>query len=219
MQRNIALFLRFAYHYEGHTLTDSDHDIITIKLYLPDIFLVVFKHTQPTTPHNNNFQDLSIKIEDITTDHWAQFEAHILDSVYCFKLLINSLNSTLVLLESNSSRVSDTIDKIWADIKDLLMSAAAHTLPLKKKQTLHPRLDTNKRKSPDLKWLNRHTSIILVFIHEVLQYQASSIHHDLAAIVSDLKARWDSWILSFNKDYADNQELQFDSTFLPESLE
>ncbi|GES79448.1 reverse transcriptase family protein [Rhizophagus clarus] len=87
------------------------------------------------------------------SEHWAPFEAHISDSANYFELLISSLNSTLNLLKLNSSQVSNIIDKGWTDIKDLLMSAATHTLPLKKKKTLHPRLDNNnnKNKLSDLK--------------------------------------------------------------------
>ncbi|GES73642.1 hypothetical protein GLOIN_2v1486794 [Rhizophagus clarus] len=67
--RHITPSLRFAHHQETHTLTDSDHDIVTIKLYALDFFPVAFKYTQPTTPHNNNFRDLSINTKEITADN------------------------------------------------------------------------------------------------------------------------------------------------------
>ncbi|GBB84198.1 hypothetical protein RclHR1_10820004 [Rhizophagus clarus] len=145
-----------ARHYEGHTLTDSDHDIVTINIYLPDIFPIAYKNTQPITSHNPNFRDLLIKTEDITSDHWTKFEAHISDSAHTFGPLINTLNSILDPLDSpnHSQRAMKTIDKCWADIKEILISAAAHTLPLRKRNKLHPKLKPKDR-SPDMKnWIN-----------------------------------------------------------------
>ncbi|GES75898.1 hypothetical protein GLOIN_2v1771600 [Rhizophagus clarus] len=137
---------------------ENDHNIVTIELYLPDIFLVAFKYTQPTTPHNNNFHDLSIKIEDITAEHWSQFEAYILESETHFELLVSLFNSTLLLLKLNPFAYLILEEKEDA------------TSQIKKKD-----------KSFDLKRLDRHTAIIL--------------------------------------DYADNQTLQFNSSFLLKSLE
>ncbi|GET04447.1 hypothetical protein RCL_jg7856.t1 [Rhizophagus clarus] len=156
IQRHITPSLRSARHYEGHTLTDSDHDIVTINIYLPDIFPIAYKNTQPITSHNPNFRDLLIKTEDITSDHWTKFEAHISDSAHTFGPLINTLNSILDPLDSpnHSQRAMKTIDKCWADIKEILISAAAHTLPLRKRNKLHPKLKPKDR-SPDMKnWIN-----------------------------------------------------------------
>ncbi|GBC08308.1 hypothetical protein RclHR1_08000005 [Rhizophagus clarus] len=175
IQRHITSSLRFAHHYERHTLIKSDHDIITINLYLPDIFPIAYKHTQPITPHDLNFRDLSIKTEEVTTDHWAQFEAHILESAHSFRPLINLFNSTLDPLDpiNHSQRTMKIIDEYWADIKETLMSAAAHTLPLRKRMTLHPKLNLKDRSS-DLKKLDKHTLILLIFVYEVYQYQANT---------------------------------------------
>ncbi|GBC01887.1 hypothetical protein RclHR1_04370008 [Rhizophagus clarus] len=216
IQHHITPSLRFAHHYDGHTLTESDHDIVAIKLYLPDIFPIAYKHTQPITPHDPNFRELSIKTENITSEHWTLFEAHILDSAHRFAQLINALHNI-----SNTSdptdhlqRDMDIINHCWADIKDILMSAAAYTLPLRKRNTTHPRLKL-KDKPADINKLDRHTAKLSVFIYETHQYQVTT-PHDLAAF-SRLKDRWESQISLFNKDYADDQNLQFDISFLPDS--
>ncbi|GBB98305.1 hypothetical protein RclHR1_31980001, partial [Rhizophagus clarus] len=208
----------FAHHYDGHTLTGSDHDIVAINLYLPDIFPIAYKHTQPITPHNPNFRELSIKMEDITSEHWTLFEAHILDSAHRFAQLINALHNILNTsnLTNHPQRAMDIINNCWADIKDILMSAAAHTLPLRKRNTTHPRLKP-KDKLADINKLDRHTAKLFVFIHETHQYQVTT-SYDPAAF-SRLKDRWESQILLFNKDYADDRDLQFDISFLPDSLD
>ncbi|GES78898.1 hypothetical protein RCL_jg21785.t1 [Rhizophagus clarus] len=217
IQRHISPSLRSAHHYEGHTLTNSDHDIVTINIYLPDIFPIAYKNTQPITPHDPNFRDLSIKTEDITSDHWTNFEAHISDSAHTFDSLINTLNSMTDPLDSSnySQRAMETIDKCWADIKEILISATTHTLPLRKRNKLHPKLKPKDRSS-DMKKLDKHTIMLLTFIHDIHLYQVNT-HNDPTAF-SQLKDRWDSHISSFNNDYIDNRELQFDMTFILDSL-
>ncbi|GBC03989.1 hypothetical protein RclHR1_05440007 [Rhizophagus clarus] len=66
----------------------------------------------------------------------------------------------------------EIIDECWADIKETLILAAAHTLPLRKQKTLHPKLNLKDRPL-DLKKLDKHTLILLIFVHEVHQYQAN----------------------------------------------
>ncbi|GES89333.1 RNA-directed DNA polymerase from mobile element jockey-like isoform X1 [Rhizophagus clarus] len=211
IQRHITPSLRFAHHYDGHTLTGSDHDIVVINLYLPDIFPIAYKHTQPITPHDPNFRELSIKMEDITSEHWT----HILDSAHRFALLINALHNIANTSEptDHPQRALDTINNCWADIKDILMSAAAHTLPLRKRNTTHPRLKP-KDKPADMNKLERHTAKLFVFLHEIYQYQVTTPHNP--AVFFQLKDRWESQILLFNKDYADDRDFQFDSSFLPD---
>ncbi|GBC10703.1 hypothetical protein RclHR1_09830012 [Rhizophagus clarus] len=221
VQRHITPSLRSAHHYEEHTLTESDHDIVTVNLYLPEIFPIAYKHTQLITPHDSNFRELLIKTEDITADHWALFEAQISDSAHSFDQLINTLNTLHNILDPSdltnySQGAMEIVDKCWVDIKEILMSAAAHTLSLRKRTTLHPKLKP-KDKPFDMKNLKKYTTKLSVFIFEICQYQATT-PHDPAAFFR-LKDKWDSQILLFNKDYADDRELQFDISFFPDSTD
>ncbi|GBB93798.1 hypothetical protein RclHR1_22300005 [Rhizophagus clarus] len=119
-------------------------------------------------------------------------------------------------LTNYSQGAMEIVDKCWANIKEILISAAAHTLPLRKRTTLHPKLKP-KDKLFDMKNLEKHTTKLSVFIYKICQYQATT-PHDLMAF-SRLKDKWDSQILLFNKDYADDWELQFDISFSPNSMD
>ncbi|GES86306.1 hypothetical protein RCL_jg18424.t1 [Rhizophagus clarus] len=120
-------------------------------------------------------------MEDITSEHWTLFEAHILDSAHRFALLINALHNIANTSEptDHPQRALDTINNCWADIKDILMSAAAHTLPLRKRNTTHPRLKPMD-KPADMNKLERHTAKLFVFLHEIYQYQVTTPHDPAA---------------------------------------
>ncbi|GBB88227.1 hypothetical protein RclHR1_14780004 [Rhizophagus clarus] len=101
---------------------------------------------------------------------WTKFELFIMKSAHCFTSLINAFNYNLQISNTNPSKTSDAINKGWDDIQTLIMSAALHTLSLRKKKTLHLRLEYKHKnsKTSDLKRLDKHTTIILVFVHEIL---------------------------------------------------
>ncbi|GES94624.1 ribonuclease HI, putative [Rhizophagus clarus] len=87
----------------------------------------------------------------------------------------------------------EIIDECWADIKETLILAAAHTLPLRKQKTLHPKLNLKDRPL-DLKKLDKHTLILLIFVHEI----TAAVEARFVIIQSD-QTRWISSSLDRRK--------------------